>query len=81
MKARQRGSMLTPGSTLWAGWQAPGEIQQPKGPWLKPGEIQVPKGIEGVKREATGCRPRLEVVADALFAFNKSELSSDAEKL
>src|SRR5208283_5575251 len=90
MTARPRGSrwgtllvmasILTLGTTLWAGWQVPGEIQQPKGPWLKPGDIQVPKGIQAVKRENTGCRHRLDVVADALFAFNKSELSSDAEE-
>lgn len=73
-------SILALGATSWAGWQVPGEIQQPKGPWQKPGEIQVPKGIQAVKREDVGCQHRLDVVADALFAFNKSELSSDAEQ-
>ncbi len=74
-------SVLALGSTSWAGtWQVPGEIQQPKGPWQRPREIQVPKGIEAVKRQDVGCKHRLDVVADALFAFNKSELSSDAEE-
>ena len=67
-------------ATSWAGWQVPGEIQQPKGPWQKPGEIQVPKGIQAVKREDAGCQHRLDVVADALFAFNKSDLNPDAEE-
>jgi outer membrane protein OmpA-like peptidoglycan-associated protein len=61
-------------------WQVPGEIQQPKGPWQKPGEIQVPKGIQAIKREDAGCQHRLNVGADALFAFNKSDLSPDAEE-
>ena len=59
-------------------WQIPGEIQQPKGTWQKPGNIQVPKGIEAIKFETTGCERRLDVVADALFAFNKSDLTPDA---
>jgi outer membrane protein OmpA-like peptidoglycan-associated protein len=70
-----------PADTARAGtWQVPGQIQQPKGPWQKPGELQVPRGIEAVKREDTGCQHRLAVVADALFAFNKSDLNSDAEQ-
>jgi outer membrane protein OmpA-like peptidoglycan-associated protein len=79
-------SILTLASTVLlsatsrAGWQIPGEIQQPKGPWQKPGDIQVPKGIAAVKREDAGCQHRLDVVADALFAFNKSDLDADAEE-
>jgi outer membrane protein OmpA-like peptidoglycan-associated protein len=61
-------------------WQVPGEIQQPKGPWQKPGEIQVPKGIQAIKREDAGCQHRLNVSADALFAFDKSDLNPDAEE-
>ena len=61
-------------------WQVPGPIQQPKGQWQKPGDIQVPKGIQAVKLEITGCVRRLDVVADALFAFNQSDLSPDAEQ-
>ena len=61
-------------------WQVPGEIQQPKGPWQKPGEIQVPKGIQAIKREDAGCQHRLNVGADALFAFDKSDLNPDAEE-
>ena len=61
-------------------WQVPGEIQQPKGPWQKPGAIQVPKGIQAIKREDAGCQHRLEVGADALFAFDKSDLNPDAEE-
>jgi outer membrane protein OmpA-like peptidoglycan-associated protein len=61
-------------------WQVPGQIQVPKGPWQKPGEIQVPKGIQAIKHEDTGCRHRLKIVADALFAFNKSDLNPDAEE-
>ena len=58
----------------------PGEIQQPKGPWQTPGAIQVPKGIQAIKREDAGCQHRLNVGADALFAFDKSDLSPDAEE-
>lgn len=61
-------------------WQVPGEIQQPQGPWQTPGAIQVPKGIQAIKREDVGCQHRLNVGADALFAFDKSDLSSDAEE-
>jgi outer membrane protein OmpA-like peptidoglycan-associated protein len=81
------GSML-PGETSRAGdlqapkgpWQIPGEIQVPKGPWQKPGEIQVPKGIQAIKREDVGCQHHLNVGADALFAFNKSDLNPGAEE-
>ena len=52
-------------------WQVPGEIQQPKGPWLKPGPIQVPKGIEAIKEKSEPCKSRIDVLADALFDFDK----------
>jgi outer membrane protein OmpA-like peptidoglycan-associated protein len=61
-------------------WQKPGEIQQPSGTWQKPGDIQVPHGIQAIRAEKKGCEKRLSVVADALFAFNKSSLSPDAEE-
>jgi outer membrane protein OmpA-like peptidoglycan-associated protein len=61
-------------------WQKPGEIQQPKGPWQKPGEIQVPHGIQAIHAEKSACEQRLSVVADALFEFNKSALSPQAEE-
>ncbi len=61
-------------------WQIPGEIQQPKGPWQTLGPIQVPKGIQAIKREDAGCQHRLNVGADALFAFDKSDLNPDAEQ-
>lgn len=57
-------------------WQVPGEIQQPKGTWQVPGEIQKPGEIQTV---AETCRTRLVVGADALFEFDKAELSSAAE--
>ncbi len=52
-------------------WQQPKEIQQPKGPWLTPKELQ---------KIEEACRTRLVVAADALFAFDKADLSPDAEK-
>lgn len=61
-------------------WQKPGEIQQPKGTWQTPGQIQVPKGIQAIKAQEARCEQRLAVVADALFAFNQSTLSPDAEQ-
>lgn len=72
----QAGDIQQPKGT----WQVPGEIQQPKGPWQTPGGIQVPKGIQAIKREDAGCQHRLNVGTDALFAFDKSDLSSDAEE-
>lgn len=72
------GAMLLPCATRAGTWQVPGEIQQPTGPWQKSGDIQVPKGIQAFKLESAGCEHRLDVVADALFAFNKSELNPDA---
>jgi outer membrane protein OmpA-like peptidoglycan-associated protein len=57
-------------------WQVPGEIQQPKGKWQVPGEIQKPGEIQTVSET---CRTRLVVGADALFEFDKAELSPAAE--
>lgn len=62
-------------------WQVPGEIKQPTGKWQEPGEIQIPRGIQAIKSEtASACESRLLVSADALFEFDKSELSADAEE-
>lgn len=55
-------------------WQVPGEIKQPKGPW------QVPKGIQAIKAQETKCEQRMTVVSDALFEFDQSTLSKDAEQ-
>ena len=61
-------------------WQTPGEIQQPKGPWQTPGAIQVPKGIQAIHSEAGKCTQRFLVGSDALFEFDKSTLTADAEE-
>jgi len=61
-------------------WQTPGEIQQPKGPWQTPGTIQVPKGIQAIHSEAGKCTQRFLVGSDALFEFDKSTLTADAEE-
>src|SRR5882724_2265223 len=61
-------------------WQTPGEIQQPKGTWQTPGAIQVPKGIQAIHSEAEKCTQRFLVGADALFEFDKSILTADAEE-
>ncbi|HSS79175.1 MAG TPA: OmpA family protein, partial [Thermoanaerobaculia bacterium] len=61
-------------------WQTPGEIQQPKGTWQTPGAIQVPKGIQAIHSEAEKCTQRFLVGADALFEFDKSTLTADAEE-
>ena len=62
-------------------------IQQPKGPWQTPGRIQkatgpwqIPKGIQAIKTTKQPCGTTYSVGADALFAFDKSTLSPDAEK-
>lgn len=55
-------------------WQQPGEIQQPKGPW------QVPKGIQAIRTQDDKCTKRFQVVADALFEFDKATLTPDAEE-
>jgi len=59
-------------------WQKPGEIQQPKGPWQVPGQIQVPKGIQAIRTQEDKCQRRLIVGADALFDFDKAELTPAA---
>ena len=61
-------------------WQVPGETRQPKGPWQQPGVIEVPKGKEAVRATVTRCEYRLNVVADALFDFDKSNLRPEAEE-
>lgn len=61
-------------------WQQPGEIQQPRGTWQTPGEIQVPKGIQAIRTEEEKCTRRFQVVADALFEFDKATLTPDAEE-
>ena len=58
--------------------QLPGAIQQLKGPGQQPGAIQVPKGIQAIKQESLPCESRISVGADALFAFDRSDLGSDA---
>ena len=60
-------------------WQTPGEIQQPKGTWQQPGEIQVPKGIQAIHAQQEKCAQRFLVGSDALFEFDKSTLTADAE--
>ena len=73
-------------------WQTPGEIQQPKGPWLQPkafqqprgpwltpGAIQAPRPPAPVRLEEAGpCIRRIEMLADALFDFDRAELRPDA---
>ncbi len=61
-------------------WQTPKEIQQPKGTWQQPGEIQVPKGIQAIRTEDERCAKRFLVGADALFEFDKADLTPDAEE-
>jgi outer membrane protein OmpA-like peptidoglycan-associated protein len=57
-----------------------GEIQKP-GEIQKAGEIQVPRGIQAVHVvETAKCERRLSLVADALFAFDQSTLTPDAEE-
>jgi outer membrane protein OmpA-like peptidoglycan-associated protein len=77
-----KGTWQTPGEIQQptGHWQIPGPIQQPKGPWQTPGDIEVPKGIQTVHVVDTECEHRLELVADALFDFDKSSLRSDAEE-
>lgn len=61
-------------------WQTPGEIQQPRGTWQTPGEIQIPKGIQAIRTEDARCTRRFVVGSDALFEFDKSTLTPDAEE-
>ncbi len=56
--------------------QKPGEIQKPRGPWQAPGKIQVPRDIRKVKEP---CKSRLVASSDALFEFDKAELTQGAE--
>lgn len=57
-------------------WQVPGEIQKPTGPWQKPGEFQKPGQLQTVKES---CRTRLVFGSDTLFAFDKADLTPEAE--
>lgn len=61
-------------------WQTPKEIQQPKGTWQQPGEIQVPKGIQAIRTQEEKCVKRFLVGADALFEFDKADLTADARE-
>jgi OmpA-OmpF porin, OOP family len=68
-------------------WAQQGQIQQPKGPWQTPGQIQqpkgpwqVPKGIQAIKTTTKPCGKTYTVDADALFAFDRYTLSSDAQE-
>ena len=56
--------------------QKPGEIQRAKGTWQVPGKIQVPGDIRKVKEQ---CKSRLVASSDALFQFDKAELTQGAE--
>lgn len=58
-------------------WQKPGEIQQPKGTWQVPGDVQKPGEIQKVKEK---CAERFRVGSDALFAFDKAELTPASEE-
>lgn len=74
--------MVWAGVCLWGQqgiqWQKPGPIQKPKGTWQTPGKIQKPGEIQKVKEQ---CRSKLIVGADTLFDFDKSELTTGAEKV
>lgn len=54
-------------------FQKPGEIQ-------KAGEIQVPRGIQAIRVINERCERRLAVGSDALFAFDRWDLSPEAEE-
>lgn len=58
--------------------QKPGVIQQPKGKWQVPGTIQKPGEIQKVKEP---CKSRLVVGADALFEFDKANLTAESESV
>src|SRR5579862_28236 len=73
----QNGKIQQPGEIQRSGEiQKPGEMQQPKGPWQVPGKFQVPGDIQKVKEQ---CTTRLSIGSDALFEFNKSDLTPAAE--
>lgn len=59
-------------------WQTPGQIQQPRGTWQQPGEIQTPRGIQAIRVDRGRCDRRYAVAGDALFAFDKADLSPEA---
>ena len=59
-------------------WQVPGEIQQPRGTWQTPGAIQKPRDIQRIEER---CNRRLVIAADALFAFDRDELTPAAEEV
>ncbi len=80
---RKIGLCLGAALTIWAQGgkyqiQKPGEIQKPKGTWQVPGGIQVPGDIRKVKEQ---CKSRLLASSDALFEFDKAELTQGAEKV
>ena len=66
----------TPGGT----WRTPGEFKTPTGKWQTPGPIQIPRGLQAIKSQKKPCVTRLTVGADALFEFDKSTLSPQAEE-
>ena len=59
-------------------WQQPKELQKPRDTWQTPGAIQVPKGIQAIRTEEAKCTKRFSVGADALFEFDKADLTPDA---
>lgn len=61
-------------------WQKPKEIQKPRDTWQTPGAIQVPKGIQAIRTEEAKCTKRFSVGADALFEFDKADLTPGAEE-
>ena len=60
--------------------RCPAKSSNPKDHGRNRERSQVPKGIQAIKREDTGCQHRLNIGADALFAFDKSDLNPDAEE-
>ncbi len=77
-EARKPGEIAAPSGR----WQVPGEIQQPKGSWQVPGKIQTPGQIQKpgeIQQVVEKCRTRLVVGADALFEFDRAELTAAAE--
>ena len=78
------GPFHSPANSEWqtpaSKWQTPGAFQTPGGHWQTPGALQVPKGIRAVHVEKGKTSTRIRVGADALFAFDKSDLNPDAEQ-
>jgi outer membrane protein OmpA-like peptidoglycan-associated protein len=60
-------------------WQVPGEIKQPTGSWQVPGDIQIPSEFQtvGEFKEDT-CEVHMVAQADALFEFDKADLTPKA---